>query len=149
LSFAIRLFDCRPDHIIDAGHYKDIYHYKSACRCLNLKRHLKRGGIEEGLKTILAIILAFPSSATCLLSRASYFSSISFSSRPREIFYFFAAIIIAFFQSNKKNQTKRKRKKKLSLINRADKVAMIGANVLVIIEINGKYFIYNSQPDKL
>ena len=52
-------------------------------------------------------------------------------------------------QSNRKNQTERKRRGKLGLINRADKVAMIGANVLVIIEINGKYSIYNSQPDKL
>jgi hypothetical protein len=26
---------------------------------------------------------------------------------------------------------------------------MIGAKVLVILEINGKYSIYNSQPDKL
>jgi hypothetical protein len=38
---------------------------------------------------------------------------------------------------------------KLGLIDRADKVAMIGAKVLVILEINGKYSIYNSQPDKL
>jgi hypothetical protein len=40
------------------------------------------------------------------------------------------------------------RRGKLGLFNRADKLAMIGANVLVIFEINGKYSIYNSQPDK-
>jgi hypothetical protein len=52
-------------------------------------------------------------------------------------------------QSNRKNQTERKRRGKLGLIDRADRVAMIGAKVLVILKINGKYSIYNSQPDKL
>jgi hypothetical protein len=57
--------------------------------------------------------------------------------------------MLAFPQFNRKNQTERKRKGKLGLINRADKVAIIGTKVLVILEINGKYSIYNSQPDKL
>jgi hypothetical protein len=57
--------------------------------------------------------------------------------------------MIASSQSNRKSQTERKRKGKLGLINRADKVVMIGAKVLIILEINGKYSIYNSQPDKL
>jgi hypothetical protein len=52
--------------------------------------------------------------------------------------------MIASPQSNRKNQTERKRKRKLDLIDRADKVAMIGAKILVILEINGKYSIYNS-----
>src|SRR5438045_3976697 len=50
-------------------------------------------------------------------------------------------------RSHRKNQTEKKRRGKLGLFNRADKLAMIGANVLVILEINGKYSIYNSQPD--
>jgi hypothetical protein len=55
---------------------------------------------------------------------------------------------MTFSQFNRKNQTERKRRGKLGLINRTDKMAMIGAKVLVILKINGKYSIYNSQPDK-
>lgn len=40
------------------------------------------------------------------------------------------------------------RRGKLSLVDRADKVAMVGAKVLLIVEINGRYSIYDSQPDK-
>jgi hypothetical protein len=51
-------------------------------------------------------------------------------------------------RSNRKNETEKRRKGKLGLIDRADKVAMIGAKVLMILEINGKYSIYDSQPNK-
>lgn len=51
-------------------------------------------------------------------------------------------------QSNRKNETEKRRRGKLGLIDRADKVAMIGAKVLIILEINGRYSIYDSQPDK-
>ena len=51
-------------------------------------------------------------------------------------------------QSNRKNETEKKRRGKLGLIDRADKVAMTGAKVLIILEINGKYSIYDSQPNK-
>jgi hypothetical protein len=51
-------------------------------------------------------------------------------------------------QSNRKNETEKSRRGKLGLIDRAEKVARIGAKVLVILEINGKYSIYDSQPDK-
>jgi hypothetical protein len=51
-------------------------------------------------------------------------------------------------QSNRKNQTEKRRRGKLGLLDRADKVAMIAAKVLVILEINGRYSIYDSQPDK-
>jgi hypothetical protein len=51
-------------------------------------------------------------------------------------------------QSNRKNETEKRRKEKLGLINRADKVTMIGAKVLIILKINGRYSIYDSQPDK-
>jgi len=40
------------------------------------------------------------------------------------------------------------RRGKLSLVDRADKVAMVGAKVLLIVEINGRYSIYDSQPDE-
>jgi hypothetical protein len=56
--------------------------------------------------------------------------------------------MIVSSQSTRKNQTEKRRKGKLSLINKIDKVVMIGAKVLVILEINGKYSIYDSQPDK-
>jgi hypothetical protein len=56
--------------------------------------------------------------------------------------------MMASSQSIRKNQTEKRRRGKLGLIDRADKVAMIGAKVLVILEINGKYSIYDSQPDK-
>ena len=39
-------------------------------------------------------------------------------------------------------------REKFGLFNRADKLAMIGANVLVVFEVNGKDSIYNSQSDK-
>ena len=55
---------------------------------------------------------------------------------------------MASAQSNKKNETEKRRRGKLSLIDRADRVAMIGAKVLVILEINGKYSIYDSQADE-
>jgi hypothetical protein len=56
--------------------------------------------------------------------------------------------MMASSQSTRKNQTEKRRRGKLGLIDRADKVAMIGAKVLVILEINGKYSIYDSQSDK-
>jgi hypothetical protein len=40
------------------------------------------------------------------------------------------------------------RRRKLGLVDRADKVAMVGARVLLMVEMNGRYFIYDSQPDK-
>jgi hypothetical protein len=40
------------------------------------------------------------------------------------------------------------RKGKLGLINKADKVAIVDAKVLLIVEINGKYSIYDSQPNR-
>jgi hypothetical protein len=40
-------------------------------------------------------------------------------------------------------------RRKLGLVDRADKVAMVGAKVLLIVEMNGRYFIYDSQPDKV
>jgi hypothetical protein len=52
-------------------------------------------------------------------------------------------------QSNRRTKRRESVGESLGLIDRADKVAMIGAKVLVILEINGKYSIYNSQSDKL
>jgi len=43
-----------------------------------------------------------------------------------------------FTQSNRKNEKEKMRRGKLGYRDRADKVAMIGANVLTILEINGK-----------
>jgi hypothetical protein len=51
-------------------------------------------------------------------------------------------------QSKTKNEKEKMRRGKLSLIDRADKVAMVSAKVLLIVEINGRYSIYDSQPDK-
>ena len=51
-------------------------------------------------------------------------------------------------QSSRKYQTEKGRRGKLSLVDRADKVAMIGAKVLLIVEMNGRYSIYDSHPDK-
>jgi hypothetical protein len=33
-------------------------------------------------------------------------------------------------------------------MKKTEKVAIIGAKVLIILKINGKYSIYNSQPNK-
>jgi hypothetical protein len=44
---------------------------------------------------------------------------------------------MASAQSSRKYQTEKGRRGKLSLVNRADKVAMIGAKVLLIVELNG------------
>jgi hypothetical protein len=41
------------------------------------------------------------------------------------------------------------RRENFGLFNRTDKLAMIGANILVISEVNGKDSIYNSQSDKV
>ena len=52
-------------------------------------------------------------------------------------------------QSDRKNQREKIYRGKLGAVNRADKVAILGAKVLEILEINGKYSIYDSQPDKI
>ena len=51
-------------------------------------------------------------------------------------------------QSKTKNEKEKMRRGKLSFVDRADKVAMVSAKVLLIVEINGRYSIYDSQPDK-
>jgi hypothetical protein len=51
-------------------------------------------------------------------------------------------------RSDRKNKIEKIRRGRLALFDKADKLGMIGANVYVVVEINGKYFIYNSQPDK-
>jgi hypothetical protein len=51
-------------------------------------------------------------------------------------------------QSTRNNQTEKRRRGKLGLTYRTDKVAVISAKVLVILEINDKYYIYDSLPDE-
>jgi hypothetical protein len=36
----------------------------------------------------------------------------------------------------------------LDLVDRADKLAIVGAKVLLIVEIDDRYSIYDGQPDK-
>lgn len=57
--------------------------------------------------------------------------------------------MMASLQSDRKNQREKMYRGKLGLVDRAEKIAMLGAKVLVILEINGKYSIYDSQPDKI
>ncbi len=51
-------------------------------------------------------------------------------------------------QFDRKNRIEKVRRGRLALFNKADKLGMIGANVYIIIKMNGKYFIYNSSPEK-
>ena len=48
----------------------------------------------------------------------------------------------------RKRETEKVRKERLTLFNKANKLGSNGANVYVIVEYNGKYFIYNSCSDK-
>jgi hypothetical protein len=50
--------------------------------------------------------------------------------------------------SEHKKKTEKIRKKRITLFNKANNLGLNGANVYVIIEYNGKYFIYNSRSDK-
>jgi hypothetical protein len=74
--------------------------------------------------------------------------SITFRRNHLSSYYSSSQSMMASSQSTRKNQTEKRRRGKLGLIDSADKVAMIGAKVLVILEIDGKYSIYDSQPDK-
>ena len=52
-------------------------------------------------------------------------------------------------QFDRKNRIVRVRRGRLALINRADKLGMISANVYaVVVEINGKFFIYDSRSNR-
>ncbi len=50
--------------------------------------------------------------------------------------------------SEYKKKTEKVRKERIILFNKANNLGLNGANVYVIIEYNGKYFIYNSRFDK-
>jgi hypothetical protein len=50
--------------------------------------------------------------------------------------------------SEHKKKTEKVRKERITLFNKANNLGVKGANVYVIAEYNGKYFIYNSRSDK-
>lgn len=96
-------------------------------------------GIKETLKAILATILAF--FLCCLLSRVSrLLSNLSLVVRGRDLLSLQLQLVRdGFTQSNRKNEKEKMRRRKLGCRDRADKVAMIGANALTILETDGKY----------
>jgi hypothetical protein len=49
--------------------------------------------------------------------------------------------------SERKKKIEKVRKERIILFNKANNLGSNGANVYVIIEYNGKYFIYNSRSD--
>jgi hypothetical protein len=51
-------------------------------------------------------------------------------------------------QSDRKNRIEKVRRERIALFNKVDKLGMIGANAYMIVEMNSKYFIYNSSPAK-
>ena len=50
--------------------------------------------------------------------------------------------------SERKRKTEKVRKERITLFNKANNLGLNGANVYVIVEYNGRYFIYNSRLDK-
>jgi len=48
----------------------------------------------------------------------------------------------------RKRSTEKVRRERITLINKANKLGLNGASVYVVVEYNGKFFLYNSRPDK-
>jgi hypothetical protein len=62
------------------------------------------------------------------------------------------SLIFRYFKmktsSKRKKNMKKVRRERITFFNKVNNFSLNNANVYVIIEYNGKYFIYNSRPDK-
>src|SRR6266498_1924584 len=67
---------------------------------------------------------------------------------PHFLCYSYSTFKMKTSPSERKKKTEKVRRERITLFNKANNLGSNGANVYVIVEYNGKYFIYNSYSDK-